>query len=905
MKKILLPVLGAFALILGACANPGPDPVPPGTTYEVIFKNYDGSTLYTTEVEHGGNAVYEGETPTREAERERERFVWTGWDGSLANIRENKTFTATYDEEYYIRFVNVPRPYETVLEGEGEEAEWVLPNTLPTYDDSDVVYEAWFSGNDRVSFEGEEESVPSTIKINELDQWKLQGWSYLNEDEEYKNLRSSTTASQTGAVDLFPCYREDAEDEPERIDGVLEAKFINYDYDEQLDNYLYRDGVDTNNEEQFAVYGGETPTRPDDETNSYEWLGWYVEGDSEETLVDLTSYVVEDDVVFVAKYNAIPLGETPVTYTVTFANWDETVLFTDTVKAGETAVYEGETPTRPDDSEYTYTFNGWDRDITNVQESFTTKATYVSSPIDVPPTPTKGYNFVVGTTSHPFTLNENNEVPNCEEYIITTGIDLEVDDTFTIKDNENEIVLVTSYRDQDATTDAGSAYFVGDLSHDNAGTSTVHVAGAYTFYLKFWEDGAIELWSPRVSEPEPPTPITEGMYIVGDGSFVEEGLEPWTVESGIKLSLNAEADEQYVAEYMITDLTLAANDEFRFYDATNETYITVGGYNDSATAGSAFSVGDMLKPGTGANETQDNILVVTPGEYNIYLHNYADNPSWYEVWITPITTPEPPTPTTEGMYILGQGSFVAEGKDPWTIDSGIKLEANPNAAANYGFEYMITGLALEAGDQFRFFDAEANNYVSVSAYSNGSAFSTGDLLAPGATGNETQDNIVVVTPGEYDIYIHNYTDNPNWIEVYATPISEPTPTPTVEDGAYVVGIGSFLNDPTLTWNAAGGVKMETNPNPSEGIATEYTITIDFEVGDTWKLVTVSEGTTNWYAWQNGGTPDVFTNGMMHVTEDNDKNVVVDVAGTYTIYLSFYDDGGYSTWIQVATPAPVE
>ena len=905
MKKILLPVLGAFALILGACSNPGPDPVPPGTTYTVTFKNYDGTVLDEVTVEHGANAVYEGETPTREAERERERFVWTGWDGSLANIRENKTFTATYDEEYYIRFVNVPRPYETVLEGEGEEAEWVLPNTLPTYDDSDVIYQAWFRGNNRVTFEDEEKLVPSTIKINELDQWELQGWSYLNEDEEYENLRSSTTASQTGAVDLFPCYREDAEDEPERIDGVLEAKFINYDYDEQLDNYLYRDGVNTNNEEQFAVYGGETPTRPDDETNSYEWLGWYVEGDTEETLVDLTSYVIEDDVVFVAKYNAIPLGETPVTYTVTFANWDETVLFVDTVEQGGTAVYEGEAPTRPDDSEYTYTFNGWDRDITNVQESFTTKATYVSSPIDVPPTPTKGYNLVVGTTSHPFTLNENNEIPNCEEYMITTGIDLEVDDTFTIKDNENETVLVTSYRDQDPTNDAGSAYFVGDLSHDNAGTSTVHVAGAYTFYLKFWEDGAIELWSPRVSEPEPPTPTTEGMYIVGDGSFVEEGLDPWTVESGIKLSLNAEADEQYVAEYMITDLTLAAGDQFRFYDATNETYITVGGYNDSATAGSAFSVGDMLKPGTGANETQDSILVVTPGEYNIYLHNYADNPSWYEVWITPITTPVPPTPTTEGMYIVGDGSFVEEGLDPWTVESGIKLEANPNAAAYHGFEYMITRLALEAGDQFRFFDAEANNYVSVSAYSAGSAFSTGDLLAPGAAGNETQDNIVVVTPGEYNIYIHNYTDNPNWIEVYATPISEPTPTPTVEDGAYVVGIGSFLTDPTLTWNAAGGVKMETNPNPSEGIATEYTITIDFEVGDTWKLVTVSEGTTTWHAWQNGGTPDVFTNGMMHVTEDNDKNVVVDEAGTYTIYLSFYADGNYSTWIQVATPTQVE
>lgn len=44
-------------------------------------------------------------------------------------------------------------------------------------------------------------------------------------------------------------------------------------------------------------------------------------------------------------------------YKVTFANYDDSVLFVDTVKAGETATYEGETPTRPADDEYTYTFS--------------------------------------------------------------------------------------------------------------------------------------------------------------------------------------------------------------------------------------------------------------------------------------------------------------------------------------------------------------------------------------------------------------------------------------------------------------------------------------------------------------------------------------------------------------------
>ncbi len=893
MKKILLPILGACALILGACANPGPDPVPPGTTYEVVFKNYDGTTLYTTEVEHGGVAIYEGETPTQPSDDARIKHDWTGWDKTLYEIKEDKTITATYSTSYLMRF------YSTAISEDFDPE----VDVAPTLEEEDLLYEGWLLSTD--TLRNIDEVIPELehlmLPVNDAYGYEWDSFAYLDEDNEVNTPTNSQTVERIGYQDFYSVY--DDREEVQLNDVVYVVNFYNADENNTL---LYVDGLREG--ETHAAYAGETPTLPDnvEENISYTFEGWYVDGDAEQTLINLATYKIEEDTDLVAKYQENEIsGETPVTYTVTFANWDERVLFVDTVEQGATAIYEGETPTRPDDSEYTYTFNGWDRDITNVQESFTTKATYVSSPIDVPPTPTKSYSLVVGTTSHPFTLNENNEVPNCEEYMITTGIDLEVDDTFTIKDNENEIVLVTSYRDQDATEDAESAYYVGDLSHDTAGTSTVHVAGAYTFYLKFWEDGAIELWSPRVSEPEPPTPTTEGMYIVGDGSFVEEGLDPWTVESGIKLSLNAEADEQYVAEYMITDLTLAANDEFRFYDATNETYITVGGYNDSATAGSAFSVGDMLKPGTGANETENNILVVTPGIYSIYLHNYADNPSWYEVWITPITTPEPPTPTTEGMYIVGQGSFVEEGLDPWTVESGIKLEANPNAATNYVYEYMITGLALEAGDQFRFFDAEANNYVSVSTYSNGSAFSTGDLLAPGAEGNDTQDNIVVVTPGEYDIYIHNYTDNPNWIEVYATPISEPTPTPTVEDGAYVVGTGSFLTDQTLTWNAAGGVKMETNPNPGEGIETEYTITIDFEVGDIWKLVTVSEGTTNWHAWQNGGTPDVFTDGMMHVTEDNDRNVVVDEAGTYTIYLSFYEGGSYSTWIQVATPSPVE
>jgi hypothetical protein len=77
--------------------------------------------------------------------------------------------------------------------------------------------------------------------------------------------------------------------------------------------------------------------------------------------------------------NSSSSSQPPVQYTITFKNYDDSVLSTQTVNQGSTVVYSGPTPTRPNTSQYTYTFTGWDRTLTNITSSFTTKAEFTST----------------------------------------------------------------------------------------------------------------------------------------------------------------------------------------------------------------------------------------------------------------------------------------------------------------------------------------------------------------------------------------------------------------------------------------------------------------------------------------------------------------------------------------------
>ena len=117
----------------------------------------------------------------------------------------------------------------------------------------------------------------------------------------------------------------------------------------------------------------------------------YIDGYYYYFTYDNIAYMVKDGTYWVDKTNGLlPQGNYKFdeqgrmilsgTYTVTWKNWDGSVLEKDTyVKAGEMAKYDGATPTRDADENFSYTFKGWDKEPAGVTADVTYTAQYTKT----------------------------------------------------------------------------------------------------------------------------------------------------------------------------------------------------------------------------------------------------------------------------------------------------------------------------------------------------------------------------------------------------------------------------------------------------------------------------------------------------------------------------------------------
>ena len=209
------------------------------------------------------------------------------------------------------------------LVGCGNKTRPTYTVTFKNYDGS-LLSESKVKKGDTVIYKGQDPYRANTSEYT----YTFSGW-----DQPLENILSNCTRYAQFTEAAIP------------VTHYYTVSFKNYDGTLLYDDYVVEGGT--------ATYGGDTPTREETSEYSYTFTGW------DYSLENITSNCTR-----IAQYSATA-KQIVKYYTVTFMNYDGTVLTTDVVAEGGTAHYEG-TPVRHETDEYTYTFSGWDKPLTNI-----------------------------------------------------------------------------------------------------------------------------------------------------------------------------------------------------------------------------------------------------------------------------------------------------------------------------------------------------------------------------------------------------------------------------------------------------------------------------------------------------------------------------------------------------------
>jgi uncharacterized repeat protein (TIGR02543 family) len=116
-------------------------------------------------------------------------------------------------------------------------------------------------------------------------------------------------------------------------------------------------------------------TKPADLTSTgYDFIGWY----KEPTCIHKWDFNTDT----ISAETTIYAGWKTKTFTITWTNYNDSVLKKETVQYGDTPKYIGVIPTKPADVQYTYIFAGWDMEATAATENKTYKAIYIPKEIE-------------------------------------------------------------------------------------------------------------------------------------------------------------------------------------------------------------------------------------------------------------------------------------------------------------------------------------------------------------------------------------------------------------------------------------------------------------------------------------------------------------------------------------------
>ena len=303
-------------------------------SYTVTFVDKDDKTIKTEKVEYG-SAATAPEAPAVEG------YHFTGWDKDFSNITGDLTVKAQYAiNTYTVTFVNWDGK-----ELKSETVDWGKSAIAP----SDPSREGYtFTGWDKKF-----DNVTSNLTVTA--QYTINVYTVTFVDKDGKTIKtdkveygSAATAPDAPAVEGYHFTGWDKDFSNVKSDLTVKAQYAINVY---TVTFLDKDGKTLKTEK---VEWGNAATAPEAPVVAgWTFAGW-----------DKAFNVVKSDLTVQATYTQNPV------YTVTFKDWDGSVITSVKVEEGKSAV-------KPDDpSREGYTFTGWDKKFDNVTSNLTVTAQY-------------------------------------------------------------------------------------------------------------------------------------------------------------------------------------------------------------------------------------------------------------------------------------------------------------------------------------------------------------------------------------------------------------------------------------------------------------------------------------------------------------------------------------------------
>jgi len=335
--------------------------------YTIMFLNYDGTELQSSEVEYGIIPNYEGATPTKPADAQ-DTYTFAGWDETIVAVTGDKTYTAQFSSEvnsYTITWLD-------------EDNSSLGTSTLeygvvPTHEDPTKQPTAQYG----YTFAGWSPAI-SAVTGNAT--YKA---TYTDTINQYTILwldDTGTLVDQTKvAYGVTPAHAniyKESDDQydytfvgwtptlvPVTGDASYAAIFTTAGKSYTV-TFYFEDGV-TVLDQMTLPYGAipstpYIPSIPSDANHTYTFSGWSPE------IAPVTG-----DISYVPTFTAIPNQ-----YTVIFRNYNGKELQRKKVDYGTIPEYEGDEPSRPATNSYTWAFEGWTPELTAVIGDATYTAVY-------------------------------------------------------------------------------------------------------------------------------------------------------------------------------------------------------------------------------------------------------------------------------------------------------------------------------------------------------------------------------------------------------------------------------------------------------------------------------------------------------------------------------------------------